>query len=155
MKYVKVRDVKSPIRANINDSWIDFFIPEGEKISILAGDNVKIPLGVKILLDEWNDFTFVNKSGIASKTWLITGACLVDNGYRWELVLNLINTSKFQVDLMPWQKIIQWVIRKVNCPIPEEIDNDEYIADTISEEGRWEGWFWSTGLFSKEKKWKK
>ena len=85
-------------------------------------------------------FTFVNKSWIASITWLITGGCLVDNGYRWELILNLINTSKFQVDIKWWQKIIQWVVREVEYCIPEEIDNDEYIADTI----RGEGWFGST-----------
>jgi dUTPase len=147
MKFTKIREVRSPERANHNDSWIDFYIPkELWQLRILPWENIKIPLWVKILLPEWFDFTFVNKSGIASKTWLITWACLVDNWYRWELVLNLINTSKFEVKLQQEQKIIQWVIRKVDYMLPEEIYEDEYIADTILEGWRWDWGFWSTWL---------
>jgi len=147
MKYTKIRDVKSPAKWHPTDTWWDFFIPqEAWLIQVLPWENIKIPLWIKIILPEWYDFTFVNKSWIASKTGLILWACLVDNWYRWELIVNLINTSKWEVRLKGWQKIVQGVIREVNYMLPEEIDNDEYIADVKSEEiWRWEWGFWSTG----------
>ena len=148
MKWTKTRNVSSPERANGDDSWIDFFIPnEAGTIQIMTGENVLIPLGIKLLLPEWYDFTFVNKSWITSKTWLITWACLVDNWYRGELVLNLINTSKFEVRVKGGQKIIQGVIREVSYMLPEEISEDEYVSVKKTETtGRWEGGYWSTGI---------
>jgi len=151
IKYTKVRKVNSPERANGNDSWIDLFLPdEAGTISILPGENIKIPMWIKVILPEWYDLTFVNKSGIASSTWLITWACLIDNWYRGELIVNLINTSKYQADLRAWQKVIQAVIRKVEYDEIEEIDNDEYIADTIIEEWRGDWWFGSSWLEKKK-----
>lgn len=162
-KYKKIRDVKSPERANHNDSGIDFYIPNGlwfiTKISwwkkikeeyfnispfeewylIKAWERVLIPLWIKMELPEWYDLTFVNKSWIATNTWLIVWACLIDNWYRGELIVNLINTSNENVVIREWQKIIQWVIRNVALfePIEEDIEEDTE---------RWEGWFWSSGI---------
>jgi len=147
LKYTKIRDVKCPERWHSNDSGIDFFIPEEAwLIQILPWQNIKIPLWIKILMPIWYDFTFVNKSGIASKTWLITWACLVDNWYRWELVLNLINTTKYEAVVKWWTKIVQGVIRKCEYLMPEEIDNDEWYCETNTEgeEERGEGAFGST-----------
>ena len=142
MKFIKVRKVKSPERGNRNDSWIDFFLPEEAwSLNIKAGDNIKIPLGVKIELPQGYDLTLTNKSGIASSTWLVTWACLVDNWYRGELVLNLINTSSNDVELKQEQKIVQGVIRRVDYMSPEEVE-----AFDTGITSRWEGWFGSTWI---------
>ena len=149
MKFTKIRKVKSPVREFDNDSGIDFYIPEDFwKIKILPWDNITIPLWLKIILPEWKDLTFVNKSWIASKTWLIVWACLIDWWYRWELQVNLINTSKFEVELKKEQKIVQWVIRDVSYEQPEEIEEDDYFIATEDEEWKWrfDWWFWSTWI---------
>ncbi len=151
----QIRDVNKPERANTTDSWIDFYIPNDlEEIishhwdilyedlwlfTIPAWYNVKIPLWIRIRLDEWYDLTFFNKSGIASQTWLIVGACVIDNWYRWELVLNLINTSKDNVTIQRWKKIVQGIIRKCEYVIPVE-----WVIDDATD--RWQWWFGSTGL---------
>jgi dUTPase len=159
MIYELTRNVKLPERANPTDSWIDFFIPDDlqefysfnsfwEKntrdvinweLYINAWERILIPLGIKIQLDEWMDLTFVNKSWIASKTWLIVWACLIDNSYRWELMLNLISTRKDETFFKVWTKIIQWVIRKVEYVNPKiwEIDINT---------DRWDWWFGSTWI---------
>ena len=158
MIFEKLRDVKSPIRAYPSDGGIDFYIPDDLKFievksdranteipslwgefEIKAWDRILIPLGVKIKLPIWTDLTFVNKSWIAVKTWLIVWACLIDNSYRGELQLNLINTNPYSVFIKNWQKIIQWVIRSVNLSTPVEWK----ITDKTE---RWEGWFWSTWI---------
>lgn len=147
LKIYKTRDVKTPERAHSNDSGIDFFLPNNIEVRIAPWGNVKIDLWVKVSIPEGYDLTMVNKSWIASKTWLITWACLVDNGYDWELVLNLINTTKFEVALKPWQKIIQGVVRKVEYFGVEEVDELEFNAEISKKNNeRWTGWFGSTWL---------
>lgn len=140
IKFKKVRDVKSPERAHSTDSGIDFYVPIWWWRLILWWENVIIPLWIVVELPKWFDLTFTNKSGIASKTWLITWACLIDNWYRGELALNLINTSKYSVEIKEWQKIIQGVIRAIEYfPLEEVVELGE-----ITE--RWERWFGSTWI---------
>lgn len=141
MIFEKIREVKSPIRANPTDSWIDFFVPEDDiEIYIEPWQSCLIPLALKVELPIWYDLTFFNKSWIASKTWLIVGACVIDNWYRGELVLNLINTSNEMRTIVSWQKIVQWIIRK--C---EYLNPIEWIVMSVTERGEW--WFGSTWLF--------
>lgn len=140
IKFKKVRDVKSPERAHSTDSGIDFYVPIWWWRLILWWENVIIPLWIIVELPKGFDLTFTNKSGIASKTWLITWACLIDNWYRGELALNLINTSKYSVEIKEWQKIIQGVIRAIEYfPLEEVVKLGE-----ITE--RWKWWFWSTWI---------
>lgn len=140
MIFQKLRDVNNPQRATVFDSWIDFYTPNDmETLYINPWENVLIPLWVKIELNPWYDLTFFNKSWISSKTWLIVWACVIDNWYRWELILNLINTSSEIRTIVPWMKIVQWIIRE--CAYINPI---EWIVENNTE--RWEGWFWSTGI---------
>lgn len=107
MKYVKIWDVESPQRANINDSWIDFFVPNNENTIILKGqERVLIPLAIKIELPEWYDLVFKDKSWISSNTWLSVLGWVIDNWYRWELKVCLVNTWLEPVSIKPWQKIV-------------------------------------------------
>jgi dUTP pyrophosphatase len=145
LKINKLIDVKTPQRAHASDSWIDFFIPNDKEYTIQPWENVKIPLGVRALIPVGYDLTFVNKSGIASKTWLITWACLVDQGYTWELVVNLINTSENEIEIKKGQKIIQWVIRPVEYSQVEEYDEKDFANEEVKQlSSRGSKWFWST-----------
>lgn len=140
MIFEKLRNVKSPERAHLRDSGIDFFIPDDlDPITIQPQERALIPLGIKVNIPLGSDMTFTNKSGIASKTGLIVGACLIDNEYRGELILNLINTSNEMVVITPWQKIVQGVLRTVQYFMPTE----GQVSNTTE---RGEGWFWSTWL---------
>lgn len=127
----------SPVRANSTDSWIDFFSPSSAIIQ--PWENIVIPLWVKIELPEWYDMTFTNRSSLASKKSLVVGACLIDNWYIWELMVDIHNIWNWTQCIDQWDKIVQWVIRKVEylTPIEWTVSNDT---------DRWEGWFWSTGV---------
>ena len=54
-----------------------------------------------------------NKSGIASKNNLITGACVVDTGYSGEIFVNLHNVGLVSRLIEPGDKIAQGVFVKI------------------------------------------
>ena len=83
-----------------------------------------------------------NKSGIASKKKLITGACVVDPGYNGELYVNLHNIGLQTQYIHPGDKIAQAVlIPIVHCGIEEVFDPEILNIDST----RGMGGFGSTG----------
>lgn len=167
MKFLKVRATKSPSRWTSLSSWIDFYVPDflenteikeaplektdwettkviGWEFVIESGKGVLIPLWLKVLLPEGCDLVFYNKSGVASKKGLLVGACVIDNDYRWELILNLYNPTKYDVVVKCNEKIVQGIIRKVSYNDVSEISEKEFEEEETTERG--EGWFGSTGV---------
>lgn len=162
MKYLKVRSVKDPCRANDTDSGIDFFVPDnlefvkitpqipydgagaviGNKIEILPGCWALIPSGIKMVIEPWYDLVFNNKSWVAVKQGLIVGATVVDSSYRGEAHLHLINTSNVTQYVELGQKITQGIIRKVELCVPMRITNGEFLEHSDTERGT--GGFGST-----------
>jgi len=166
IKFLKIRNVKNPTRANSSDSGIDFFIPndlteikltpttgrdknlelaniENWKIDIPSSQWVLIPAWVKTIIEEWYDLVFENKSWVSTKYWLVIWAKVVDSSYRWEVHIHLINTSDKTIQVELWQKVAQGIIRKVENDIPEEISEEEFSKHENTD--RWNWWFGSTG----------
>lgn len=172
LKFLKVRDVKSPTRGTKTSSGIDFYIPENLKgedlkytptnakfipdgkvqlkdweIHIPWGTWVLIPSWLKVVLEGGNDYetydlVLIGKSWVSIKTNLLVWASVIDNDYRWEFNFHLINPWVNEVVIKLWDKIIQWIIRKVSLDSLVEIDTEEFEKYNSTE--RWAGWFWST-----------
>ena len=74
IKFTKVRDVKSPCRANPGDAGIDIYVPSDFKPKQLDhGDSILIPAGIKVEVPIGYALIFHNKSGIAAKKNLCWG----------------------------------------------------------------------------------
>lgn len=162
IKFIKVRNVKTPTRANNTDSWIDFFIPDDLReikvtptdiflnyerkedwvFEIIPWKWVLVPSGIKMIIPTWFDLVFDNKSWVAVKKWLIIWAKVVDSSYRWEVHLHLLNIWTRPITIFPWEKIAQWIVRKVELCSLDEISAEEFEKENNTE--RWNGWFWST-----------
>lgn len=172
LKFLKVRDVKSPTRGTKTSSGIDFYIPNdltGEDLKYtptnmkyIPDGNVQlkdweihipwctwvlIPSWLRIVLDSGNDYetydlVLIWKSWVSIKTNLIIWAAVIDNDYRGEFNFHLINPWVNEVVVKLWDKIIQWIIRKVSLDSLIEIDTEEFEKESNTE--RWEWWFWST-----------
>jgi len=148
MKFTKIRDVKSPTRANTTDAGIDFFIPNDK--SILQNGMIKlkpqesclIPSGIKVNVPEGFALVAFNKSGVAVNKKLQVGACVVDCGYQGEVHINLTNIGLIDQTLYPGDKIIQLVLLKLGDPIVEEVEEKELYPKVSS---RGEGGFGSSG----------
>jgi len=161
-KFCKVRNVKSPCRANQTDAGIDFFIPEWSKefmaelkeknpgiyitkdgIFLPSLSRILIPAGVKTLFPDNHALIAFDKSGIASKCGLTLLAKVIDQSYRGEIHLNLVNVSKVEQIIKFGQKITQFVLIPIDCSMPEEIEPSEYEKN---ETDRGSGGFGSTGI---------
>ena len=143
MKISKIRDVKTPTRANAIDAGIDFFVPENNNpIFIEPGESCLIPSGIKVEVPEGYALVAFNKSGVAVKKELHVGACVVDCGYQGEVHINLTNVGKQQQYLNPGDKVVQFVLLKLGDPIIELVDENNLYE---SKSSRGEGGFGSSG----------
>jgi dUTP pyrophosphatase len=165
IKFVKVRDVKSPDRGTTVAAGIDFYVPNDYNnclpFTLQPGYDLLIKSGIRAKLPEGTMLMAAEKSGIAtSKTAirrcgskakasnpdspLLVGAKIVDEDYQGEIGLHIINVGTRPVDIYPGQKIVQFILTPVYYPILEEFEKPEDIFNETSERG--EGGFGSTGV---------
>ena len=134
VKVFKVHEkAKIPKRAHPTDAGIDFYYCPEEPIilGIEPGQSVLLPTGIKMEVPQDHMLQIMNKSGIASKRSLITGACVVDEGYTGEIFVNLHNIGTKTNFVEPGQKIAQGVFIKIQKPDLFEITEDAlYGGDT-------------------------
>ena len=146
IKVFKVRETaKLPVRAHETDAGMDlFYCPQEHSgwLSIKPGGSALLETGLKIEVPSGNMLQVMNKSGIASKRQLITGACVVDSGYNGEVFVNLQNIGTKPQVIEPGQKIAQAVMVPILVPEVEEIQSDSVYDFTTS---RGSGSLGSTG----------
>lgn len=143
-----------PQRGTEKSSGIDVFIPNGFVRKMTShvdipcelpyyyfnyGEDILIPLNLRVNIPEHCDIEVKNKSGIATKLKLIKGAHVIDQDYRGNLKLHLFNLGKEVVKLSDGMKIAQLVVRPVLLPKVRIVES----IDINTERG--EGGFGSTG----------
>lgn len=143
LKFIKTKEVKSPVRGHDTDAGIDFFIPEDfETITLQPNEDVLIDAGIKVIVPEGYALIFKEKSGVATKKKLTIGASVVDSDYRGVVHLHLFNNGRNEVVLEPGDKITQGLVIPVSLCKPLEISEEEYNSYDTE---RGEGGFGSTG----------
>ena len=143
MKIAKIRDVKTPTRANSTDAGIDFFIPTDYKGGrLFPGQSCLIPSGIKVDVPKGYALIAFNKSGIATKKGLHVGACVVDHGYQGEVHINLTNVGSEDRTLEAGDKIVQFVLLPLGDSIVELVEENN-LYESASDRG--EGGFGSSG----------
>lgn len=168
IKFLKIRDVKSPERGTDEAAGIDFFVPEynpkfkedlkeknpellynttktSMQIYLNPGERVLIPSGIKTWMEPGTALIVANKSGVASKKGLIFGAQVVDSDYAGEVHINVINTSDREVTIQTGEKLIQFIHTPVLLSPVEEVDAKEF-ERLHDKSQRGEGGFGSTGV---------
>lgn len=167
--FTRVRDVKAPNRGNEHDAGVDFYIPSATQdfiadfqeknkicpnvivrangeITIPAHSRVLIPSGIKVWIgDKSSALVAMNKSGVATKTGLIVGACVVDADYTGEVHLSVINTTGNRMYVNCGEKLVQFLHLPVILSSFVEIPSESYDKIT-SDSDRGAGGFGSTGI---------
>lgn len=117
---------KLPQRAHETDAGMDFFFApaEGAAARVRPNQSVLLETGIKMEVPPGCMLQIMNKSGIASKRQLITGACVVDEGYNGEIFVNLQNIGKDTQYIEPGQKIAQGVFVRIEKPDLHLIEED-------------------------------
>lgn len=157
-RFIKVREVVSPNRANPNDAGLDFYVPTNltsedihsknefdsggydldipfsehfvRHIALQPGHRILIPSGIKGLLEPRDSMLMAaNKSGISTKKGLIYTAEIVDSPYTGEIHIGIYNTShEFQI-IEAGTKLVQFIHVPIYLTEPEEVTNEEFYND--------------------------
>ena len=167
VKFLKVRDVKSPLRGTNEAAGIDFYVPNYNEqfendfkakntnikyevgkfnmiIFLAPGDRVLIPSGVHTWMEPGTALIAANKSGVATKKGLVFGAQVVDSDYAGEVHISVINTSNDIVKIETGDKLIQFIHTPVLLSPVEEVDKATF--DSLHDKSeRGTGGFGSTG----------
>lgn len=138
LKVKKVRpEAQMPAYAHPGDAGLDIRaavaaqIPSGERMAIPTGLAFELPANTVGLV--WD------KSGRALKEGLKTMAGVIDEGFRGEFMVVLLNTSDQLVKIETGDKIAQLLIQPI---IQVEVEEVSEIGDS----SRGQGGFGSTGL---------
>ncbi|MBQ8605140.1 MAG: dUTP diphosphatase [Clostridia bacterium] len=110
-------------------------------VTIAPGERALIPTGIAIDMERRDCGAFIfARSGLASKhgICLANGVGVVDSDYRGEIKVALVNTSKQEYSVAPFERIAQLVIMPV-------ISASFLQADELSDTDRGSGGFGSTG----------
>lgn len=163
IEFLKIRDVKSPKR-RFGDGGIDLFIPNKTDdfikqlalvndnvtynkdglISIKPHQDILIPSGIKSKFNSNMILSAENKSGIAFKKKLITGAKIIDSSYQGEIHIHLINTSDNFVTLNYGEKITQLIPVLINAAPHRTYENIKESEFYTEQTERGSGGFGST-----------
>lgn len=143
--FERVRPSETPLPsyATEGSAGIDFYCPDDfvlhprEDILIPSDFRVKIPKGYVLIA--------FNKSGVATKQNLAVGACVVDEDFQGEVMLNLYNKTGNIRRLEKGQKLVQFVLLANPKATIEEGKN---IHTWITQRG--EGGFGSTDPITRE-----
>ena len=144
LKYSKIRDVKSPVKADDGAAGIDFFVPNDFKEEIiLDGKIYSIPLGLKVNIPTGYCLQLLDRSGLAKKRGITIKAGLIDESYQGEICAIIECTKRqYPYTLKAGTKLLQGKIEKVyNFPMKEV--KESKLFPTKSKRG--EGGFGSSG----------
>lgn len=116
---IKIKKLTSnavmPSQSKFGDAGLD--ICTTVPATIKPGGNAVLPTGLAMELPH-STFVQINpRSKLAAKYGVIVGACIVDSGYRGEIMVNLINLGDKDVELMSGDKIAQMVIMEHHSDI--------------------------------------
>ena len=128
-----------PARAHPGDAGYDLFAAGG--VSLAPGERAVVPTGIAIELPPGHAGWVVPRSGLARRHGiaLVNAPGLIDEGYRGEIGVLLLNTDRSEtVELAAGDRIAQLVVMAVTAPEVVEVEELEKTA-------RGAGGFGSTG----------
>ena len=128
-----------PSRAHPGDAGLDLCCRD--RVEIGPGERVRVPTGIAIELPAGHAGLIVPRSGLAAKQGIsiVNAPGLIDEGYRGELQVLLLNTDlSLAVTLEAGERIAQLVVLPVALLTPLEVES-------FSESSRGEQGFGSSG----------
>jgi dUTP pyrophosphatase len=132
-------DAKLPARSHAGDAGCDLFAAEAA--TVWAGRRAEVGTGIAIELPPGHAGLVLPRSGLAARHGiaLVNAPGLIDEGYRGEVRILLLNTDPDEhFEIAPGDRIAQLVVVAVGAP---EVVEVEELA--VSERG--DGGFGSTG----------
>ena len=132
------KDAKLPAYAHPGDAGLDLF--SNAEMEIAAGESSLVPTGISIELPPSTEAQVRPRSGLALKNSItvLNTPGTIDEGYRGEVGVILINHSRTTFKISKGMKIAQMIVKPV---VKVEVRETENLTETK----RGEGGFGSTG----------
>jgi dUTP pyrophosphatase len=126
------KDAKMPYRANEGDAGLDLFSTE-EKI-VKAGETALIGTGIQMELPKGTEAQIRPRSGLALRhsITLLNTPGTIDEGYRGEIKVILINHGKEDFKVEKQMRIAQMVIAPV---LQVTLEQTEILSNSVRDQG--------------------
>ena len=149
LQYSKTNNLaKDPVRANPSDAGLDvFYYPMAgqlDTVTIEPNTSVVLGTGLKFGIPHGYMLEVKNRSSCASKLQLLVGACVIDSGYKGEVMINLHNVGKLPRVVSRGDKIAQLVMLPVIHARMQCVTEQALYDDPICISARGAGGFGST-----------
>lgn len=134
------KDAKIPSYSKIGDAGMD--LSSIEEVSIPASEKLIIKTGIRVVIPKGTVGLICPRSGLASRYGItvVNSPGILDQGYRGEIMVALINHSKCNYVVKKGDRIAQLVITPfINCEI---LETEDFYEDTE----RGTGGFGSSGI---------
>ena len=118
------------------------FLPHKNTIIIEPLGRILIPSGIKTNIPDGYVLIGFNKSGFCYKNGLDLGACVIDENFQGEILINFINASDRPVEIGGGDKVVQFVLFELPKATIEIVEIDKLYEGKVSERG--EGGFGSS-----------
>jgi dUTP pyrophosphatase len=128
-----------PQKKYLNDAGLDLKAKLQDSIRLHSMCRQTIPVGVAIELPENTAGIIKGRSSIA-KAGILVMEGVIDEGYRGELAVTVVNVGMEPVSIEPYERIAQLLVVNLN-----ENAKNITIMDNLSETSRGEKGFGSTG----------
>jgi len=130
-------DALLPVRKRKGDAGLDLYTVE--EIVLKPGDWAAVPTGIAVEIPEGHFGLVKDRSGLALKHGLHCLAGVIDENYRGELKVVIINLGREEVKLEKGTRVAQLIVVPY---LPVEVEEVEELSDTE----RGEKGFGSSGL---------
>ena len=129
MMQVKLLDERAtaPTRAHDTDAGLDVYALED--VTIKTQSDAVIRTGISISIPDGWVAIVKEKSGRAVKDKLTLGACVIDSGYRGELLIHLFNNARPEIIMVDdWEEYKKLVEEPTGSENTVHIKSGEAIA---------------------------
>ncbi len=129
-------EVTLPHYAHATDAACDLF--SAEEVTLAPGERVQVGVGIAVEIPKGYSMFIWDKSGLSHKHGLKTLGGVIDEGFRGEIKVGLVNLGTAPYTIEKNHKIAQFILQKRETVQIEEVDE-------LRESPRGEGAFGSTG----------
>lgn len=109
-----------PTKAYSGDACFDLYATAD--LRIIGGEKALVPTGLAFAIPDGYFVKIYDRSGVASKTPLVSLAGVIDAGYRDEIRVVMTNVSDFPYEIKKGDKIAQFAVHKVEDLAFEEVE---------------------------------
>lgn len=128
-----------PQKKYLNDAGLDLKAKLQDSIRLHSMCRQTIPVGVAVELPEGTAGIIKGRSSIA-KAGILVMEGVIDEGYRGEISVTVVNVGIEPVEIKPYERIAQLLVVNLN-----ENAKNITVVDNLSETSRGEKGFGSTG----------